>query len=355
MSIGTESEQVYETVFGETFAAYSKEEMIEFIHPFEVRFERNNIDPKEVFSGARCLDAGCGNGRGSIFMLQNGAAHVEALDVSAKNIENVTRYAAEFGFSDQLNANQASLEDVPFEDGEFDFVWCNGVVMHTRHPNQCLSELSRVLKFGGRGWFYLYGSGGLYWRVIQEFRRAVASIGPEKTIAYLRHFRYSNRYVAEFIDDWFAAHLRTYTHEDLQKRLSAVGLDPGETLWGGMDYDTSQRHDRATTQEERDLVGEGDLRYLVTKKEERGPEFELNEGEYGSDYPWPAAISEFVESNFAKFPQFPFADEWQTIAICGHLQRVLRILMDQEGEMPLDAFARTFDYLAAEVEVLAKG
>ena len=165
-----DSEKIYEYVFGKTFSDYKLPDLEEFIVPFQVRFERNNINPSEIFEGKRCLDAGCGNGRGSYFMLRNGAASVDMLDVSAKNVKTCIQFANELGVQEKVRVQQSTLEEIPFQDGYFDFVWCNGVIMHTERPNKCLAELARVCKTGGQGWLYIYGSGGLYWKTIYRFR-----------------------------------------------------------------------------------------------------------------------------------------------------------------------------------------
>jgi|GEM_PF-4164138 hypothetical protein len=41
MAQNLDGESRYEIVFGETFALYSKEEYLEFMASFQVRFERN--------------------------------------------------------------------------------------------------------------------------------------------------------------------------------------------------------------------------------------------------------------------------------------------------------------------------
>ena len=86
-----------------------------------------------------------------------------------------------------------------------------------------------------------------------------------QTIQYLKYFRYSPRYVAEFIDDWYAANLRTYTHNDLADRCESVGFERPSLLPFGMDYDTSQRLELAIDEKQKQLSGEGDLRYLLRK------------------------------------------------------------------------------------------
>ena len=84
-----------------------------------------------------------------------------------------------------------------------------------------------------------------------------------QTIQYLKYFRYSPRYVAEFIDDWYAA-IYGPTHNDLADRCESVGFESRSPSFG-MDYDTSQRLELAIDEKQKQLSGEGDLRYLLRK------------------------------------------------------------------------------------------
>ncbi|MDP7010722.1 MAG: class I SAM-dependent methyltransferase, partial [Verrucomicrobiota bacterium] len=97
-----DSEKIYEIVYGKTFGEYELPDLEEVIHPLEVRFERNGLSPDKVFSGKRCLDAGCGNGRGAFFMLRHGAAWVEAIDVSENNVASTRRFAEELGYGNHI-------------------------------------------------------------------------------------------------------------------------------------------------------------------------------------------------------------------------------------------------------------
>ena len=82
--------------------------------------------------------------------------------------------------------------------------------MPYRTTKQMLGRTIRVCKVF-QGWLYIYGSGGLYWKIIYRFRELLKDIDVMQTIQYLKYFRYSPRYVAEFIDDWYAANLRLHT------------------------------------------------------------------------------------------------------------------------------------------------
>jgi ubiquinone/menaquinone biosynthesis C-methylase UbiE len=342
-----DSEKIYEHVFGKTFSDYKMPDLEEFIVPFQVRFERNNLNPKEIFEGKRCLDAGCGNGRGSYFMLRNGAASVDMLDVSTKNVETCKKFAKDLGLQEKIRVQQSTLEEIPFEEGYFDFVWCNGVIMHTERPNKCLAELARVCKIGGQGWLYIYGSGGLYWKIIYRFRDLLKDIDVMQTIQYLKYFRYSPRYVAEFIDDWYAANLRTYTHTDLAKRCESVGFEKPDLLPFGMDYDTSQRLELAVDEKQKQLAGEGDLRYLLNRTSSAGKDENLLcEDEKGSDYLWPESVTTLESNAFSIIPELETSEDWKKVAICARIQRELRILMDRQTPMEEDEFLGIFNDLS---------
>jgi ubiquinone/menaquinone biosynthesis C-methylase UbiE len=346
-------EQRYEQVFGDTFALYSRKEMLEFIEPFKVRFEKNGLDARKLFEGKQCFDAACGNGRGALFMLMNGAAHVTACDLSAKNVESTRRFLREFGFAN-AEVFESSLEHIARPDEAFEFVWCNGVIMHTARPNRCLREIARILKRGGRSWIYVYGSGGVYWRSIQKFRAMLRDVAVQDCIAALQLLRYETRYVAEYIDDWFATHLRTYTHADFGAALTAAGFAPAEPLPFGMPYDTSQRRNSLGPRE-KDLMGEGDLRYLLLKEHvtpATQPEF-LGEGEYGSEIEWPAVITQSVDTALARLAASCSAP-WQRVAAAAHVQRELRLQMTQPEAFDVNAYLATIERVAAEAAASAR-
>jgi SAM-dependent methyltransferase len=340
---GTETESLHENVYGKTFSLYGKKDMEEFINPFEVRFERNRLNKKEIFQGMKCLDAGCGNGRGTIFMLLNGAAHVTAVDVSPSNIESTKRFVNEFRLP-SVDTRIATLERLDFPDATFDFIWCNGVIMHTAHPNRCVSELSRVLKPGGKAWFYVYGSGGLYWRAIQKIRWYLKDCRVDSVTAFLQLLRYEPRYIGEFIDDWFASHLRTWTEKDFTKRLGEAGFENTNTLKRGVEYDTSERRHKYSSKDQLELMGEGDLRYLVTKKNEvKNSAGSIDEGEYGSQYAWPEIVTSVIDEPMKIIAEQTKSSSYLRIAAFAFFQRELRLLLNDSAEFSIGKLKKLFD------------
>ena len=253
-------ERLTAEVYGDTFKLYNEGEFREFLAPLNTRFLRNQLE-LSVFENARCLDAGCGGGRGSVFMAERGARRVDAVDLSEANVASTAHWAQQFELP-QIHPQLANLCELPFPDNSFDVVWCNGVLHHSEDPDAGLAELSRVLKPGGSLWLYLYGSGGIYWALIDEIRSRLGAASVSATIARLLTWGTPTGRIAEFIDDWFVPWIRRYTHADVAGALASLGFESPQLLRRGTDYDTSQR---VHVHQESALWGGGDIRYFCVK------------------------------------------------------------------------------------------
>src|SRR5207249_763042 len=60
---------------------------------------------------------------------------------------------AQFNPDSRHEAVEASLLDLPFQDGEFDFVFCTEVLEHISEDTRALREISRVLRSEGLALF----------------------------------------------------------------------------------------------------------------------------------------------------------------------------------------------------------
>jgi SAM-dependent methyltransferase len=110
--------------------------------------------------GRRRLDAGCGGGR-NLASLVDGTHQVVAVDLS---LRSVCRAAARF----PIRAARCSILSLPFLDGSFDFVVCDGVAHHTTDPPRALAEVARVTAPGGRIYAAVYRAGTLYHRLYRH-------------------------------------------------------------------------------------------------------------------------------------------------------------------------------------------
>lgn len=351
MNMTQNIEHLHDDVFGATFALYDRAEIEQFIEPFEIRFKRNSINPDELFSGKKCLDAGCGNGRGSLFMASHGAQEIESLDISATNIESTKRNAELFGFSDIINARQSSLESIPFADETFDFVWCNGVIMHTHNPDACLSELARVLKKGGKAWIYVYGAGGVYWYCVYKFREYLNVFSEKQCLDALTFAQTPISYLAEYMDDWKAPYLRTYSNQDFSNRLKELGFQNTAPLPNGTDYDTSHRISHYP--QDKLFLGEGDLRYLITKESDiNGSQHPISDSERGSIYEYVKDFSNPIDEKFHELEKKFSSSLIRQILSFAYLQRNLRDeIFASHKPFNLNEFLRYFDQVKRFLEL----
>lgn len=106
--------------------------------------QRFGMQPADFASGL-VLDAGAGAGDQTRWIEARGA-DVVSIDLSAA-IEVVAR---KMRMSARWAGVQGDVTMLPFDDGQFDLVYCEGVVQHTRDSAMAIRELLRVLRGGGR-------------------------------------------------------------------------------------------------------------------------------------------------------------------------------------------------------------
>jgi SAM-dependent methyltransferase len=103
------------------------------------------------FNVAGCkhiLDAGCGNGRYSRFLLKH--ADRDAVVTSFDYSQKMLRRARQRLKTDRVGQVAADLTRLPYADSSFDAVICGWVLEHLPDPGPGLHELARVMKPGGK-------------------------------------------------------------------------------------------------------------------------------------------------------------------------------------------------------------
>jgi SAM-dependent methyltransferase len=105
-------------------------------HAFDVRGSR------------RILDAGCGNGRYTRFLLREAPpdALITAFDLSHRMLKRARRRLR----APRVTHVSADLTRLPYPDDFFDTIVCGWVLEHLPDPRPGLSELARVLQPGGK-------------------------------------------------------------------------------------------------------------------------------------------------------------------------------------------------------------
>ena len=120
-----------------------------------------DIVPENIYKNKLVLDIGCGTGRWSKYLSKK-ARFIEAIDPSDAVLSAAT-YLEE---CDNIRISQASIDDIPFEDDSFDFVFSLGVLHHIPNTQEAMNKSVKKVKHGGCFLVYLYysldGRGSLF-------------------------------------------------------------------------------------------------------------------------------------------------------------------------------------------------
>lgn len=134
--------QVVQRQFGEQAAAY----LTSAVHAQGTEFALLQAEVQGR-SDARVLDLGCGAGHVS-FNVAAAVGEVVAYDLSQQMLDVVRDTAVARGL-DNVSTRHGAAERLPFEDGEFDFVFSRYSAHHWSDLGLALREVRRVLKPGG--------------------------------------------------------------------------------------------------------------------------------------------------------------------------------------------------------------
>lgn len=120
---------------------------------FYDRVERGIIQPIVAWLCAgkplNVLDAGCGEGAPAMTFAEAGCS-VTAVDVDSPSVEKARQLLAATPFADRVKIREENILQLPFEDNQFDLVWCSYVLHHIEDKLVAAREIRRVLKPGGR-------------------------------------------------------------------------------------------------------------------------------------------------------------------------------------------------------------
>ena len=102
--------------------------------------------------GSRGLDAGCGIGLQTLLLAEavGPAGYVTGLDVSPDFLTCAEEIVKRSGLSEQISFREGNVNELPFDDDTFDWVWsadCVGYPAAEELP--LLKEMARVVKPGG--------------------------------------------------------------------------------------------------------------------------------------------------------------------------------------------------------------
>ena len=91
----------------------------------KLALELAKLPPKAML---KVLDVGCGTGASTLQLAHCLDADITAVDLSADFIETLVDRALEQGLAWKIRPLVASMENLPFQEGEFDLIWSEGAV-----------------------------------------------------------------------------------------------------------------------------------------------------------------------------------------------------------------------------------
>ncbi|MEY2857631.1 MAG: hypothetical protein RLZZ74_1943 [Cyanobacteriota bacterium] len=120
---------------------------------------------KPTTQDIRILDAGCGTGSGTDYLIHlNPAAAVTAIDLSEKALEVAEERCNRSGViakhAKPVQFFNLKLEEATQLEGEFDFINCVGVLHHLPEPDKGIQALAKKLKPGGILHIFVYAELG---------------------------------------------------------------------------------------------------------------------------------------------------------------------------------------------------
>lgn len=139
--------------------------------------------PRENWSGAFFLDAGCGIGRNTYWAMIEGAAGGVAFDIDERSLE-AARQNLKSHVS--IDVRSQSIYQIP-EENCFDIVFSIGVIHHLNEPETALRQMVRAAKPGGHVLIWVYGRENMSWltRYFDPLRRSLLSRLPLPLVYHL--------------------------------------------------------------------------------------------------------------------------------------------------------------------------
>lgn len=104
-----------------------------------------NIDRTEPL---KIADIGCGTGASSLLLARLLNARITSVDFLQDFLEVLEERALKQGLSEKITTLSCSMEELPFEDEEYDVIWAEGAIYNIGFERG-LKEWRRYLKPGG--------------------------------------------------------------------------------------------------------------------------------------------------------------------------------------------------------------
>ena len=116
----------------------------------------------------KVLEVGCGTGQLSIYFSLANNNEIIAFDPTIESINLGKNFSKENNIKNIKFVNADIFDDV-LTDNYFDFIWCNGVLHHTKDPYKAFEIISKSLKNNGYILIGLYNKIGRIRTIVRKY------------------------------------------------------------------------------------------------------------------------------------------------------------------------------------------
>ena len=116
----------------------------------------------------KILEVGCGTGQLSIFFSTGNNNSIVAMDATLESLKIARNFSKKNNINNINFLNADIFEDV-LEDEYFDFIWCNGVLHHTKDAYEAFKIISKSLKKNGYILVGLYNKFGRIRTLVRKY------------------------------------------------------------------------------------------------------------------------------------------------------------------------------------------
>ncbi|PKP15674.1 MAG: SAM-dependent methyltransferase, partial [Bacteroidetes bacterium HGW-Bacteroidetes-22] len=97
---------------------------------------------------SRIIDLGCGTGGQTMVLAQHAPGQITGIDLFPTFIDMFNANAEKLNLRDRVNGIVASMDNLPFQEEEFDLIWSEGAIYNIGYEKG-LNEWGKLLKTGG--------------------------------------------------------------------------------------------------------------------------------------------------------------------------------------------------------------
>jgi ubiquinone/menaquinone biosynthesis C-methylase UbiE len=136
-----------------------------------------DIAGEYLVPGSRILDAGCRDAAHLIRLVQRYGGSGVGIDPVDIHIERARERVEEARLAEEITLSLGVMQQVPYADGYFDFIWCRDVVEQVDNLNAALREAARVLSPRGHMLVYtVFATDLMSEKEVEMMNRALADV-----------------------------------------------------------------------------------------------------------------------------------------------------------------------------------